>query len=129
MLGIDETIERRWGKRIAAKGIYRDAVRSSHEFFVKCSGLRWVCLMLLAPIPWAKRVWALPVLTALAPSERYHRERGHPAQEADRLGAPDAPPGPALAARAPTSSSWPTAPTPRWTCWPGAAGCRGRSRW
>jgi DDE superfamily endonuclease len=75
VLGIDETIERRWGKRIAAKGVYRDAVRSSHEFFVKCSGLRWVCLMVLVPIPWAKRVWALPVLTALAPSERYHRER------------------------------------------------------
>ena len=41
------------------------------------SGLRWVCLMLLAPIPWAGRVWALPVLAALAPSERYNRQRGH----------------------------------------------------
>src|SRR5919202_1893821 len=64
------------GKRIAAKGIYRDAVRSSHEHFVKASGLRWVCLMLLVPIPWAARTWALPVLTALAPSERDDRERG-----------------------------------------------------
>ena len=33
-------------------------------------------LALLAPIPWAGRVWALPFLTALAPSERYCRERG-----------------------------------------------------
>ena len=33
--------------------------------------------MLLAPIPWAGRVvWALPFLTALAPSERYARRRG-----------------------------------------------------
>jgi hypothetical protein len=32
--------------------------------------------MLLAPVPWAGRVWALPFLTALAPSERYCRERG-----------------------------------------------------
>ena len=32
--------------------------------------------MLLAPIPWARRVWALPVLTALAASERYNAERG-----------------------------------------------------
>jgi hypothetical protein len=32
-------------------------------------------LMLLAPIPWAGRIWALPVLTALAPSERACRER------------------------------------------------------
>jgi hypothetical protein len=51
-------------------------VRSSKSFFVKTSGLRWVCLMLLAPIPWAQRVWALPFLTVLAPSERYHQERG-----------------------------------------------------
>ncbi len=32
--------------------------------------------MLLAPIPWAARVWALPFLTVLAPSERYHQQRG-----------------------------------------------------
>ena len=75
LLGIDETIERRRGKRIAAKGIYRDPVRSSHAHFVKASGLRWVCLMLLVPIPWAGRVWALPFVTALAPSERYDQER------------------------------------------------------
>src|SRR6266540_3363468 len=76
IVGIDETIERRRGAKIAAKGIYRDPVRSSHSHFVKASGLRWVCLMLLVPIPWATRTWALPVLTALAPSERYNRERG-----------------------------------------------------
>ncbi len=78
VLGIDDTIERRRGKRIAAKGIYRDPVRSSHGHFVKASGLRWLSLMLLAPIPWAGRIWALPFLTALAPSERYYRERGQP---------------------------------------------------
>ena len=76
VLGVDETIERRRGKRIAAKGIYRDPVRSSHGHFVKASGLRWICLMLLVPISWAGRVWALPFLTALAPSERYERARG-----------------------------------------------------
>jgi DDE superfamily endonuclease len=75
VFGIDETIERRRGAKIAAKGIYRDAVRSSHSHFVKASGLRWVCLMLLVPIPWAARTWALPVLTALAPSARYNAER------------------------------------------------------
>jgi len=75
VLGLDDHIERRRGAKIAAKGIYRDPVRSSKSFFVKTSGLRWVCLMLLAPIPWAKRVWALPFLTVLAPSERYHQER------------------------------------------------------
>jgi hypothetical protein len=70
ILGLDDTIERRRGKCIAAKGIYRDPVRSSDAHLVKASGLRWISLMLLAPIPWAARTWALPVLTALAPSER-----------------------------------------------------------
>ena len=76
VLGIDETLERRRGKKIATKGIYRDPVRSSREHFVKTSGLRWVCLTLLAPIPWASRVWALPFLSALAYSERYAKEHG-----------------------------------------------------
>ena len=58
VLGIDDTIERRRGKCIAAKGIYRDPVRSSHGHFVKASGLRWLSFMLLAPIPWRERVWA-----------------------------------------------------------------------
>jgi hypothetical protein len=76
IFGIDETIERRWGQKIAARGIYRDAVRSSASHLVKASGLRWISLMLLTRIPWAQRVWALPVITALAPSERYYQERG-----------------------------------------------------
>ena len=76
VVGIDETLERRWGKKISAKGIYRDPVRSTHENFVKSSGLRWVCVMLLVEIPWASRVWALPFLSALAPSERYAAKRG-----------------------------------------------------
>jgi hypothetical protein len=76
VVGIDETLERRWGKKIAAKGVYRDPVRSSHENFVKSSGLRWVCVMLLVEIPWASRVWALPFLSVLAPSERYAAARG-----------------------------------------------------
>jgi hypothetical protein len=76
VLGVDETLERRRGKRIVAKGIYRDPVRSTHQHFVKASGLRWVCLTLLAPVPWASRVWALPFLSALAHSERYAIECG-----------------------------------------------------
>jgi hypothetical protein len=71
VIGLDDTIERRWGARIKARGIYRDPVRSSHGHFVKASGLRWLSLMLLPEIPWAGRCWALPFLTVLAPSERY----------------------------------------------------------
>jgi len=76
VMALDDTIERRWGRRIQARGIYRDPVRSSDAHFVKTSGLRWISLMLLAPIPWAGRVWALPFLTALVPSERACREQG-----------------------------------------------------
>jgi hypothetical protein len=76
VVGIDETLERRYGRKIAARGVYRDPVRSTHETFVKSSGLRWVCAMLLVEVPWASRVWALPFLSALAPSERYAAKRG-----------------------------------------------------
>ena len=76
IVGVDDHIERRRGAKIAAKGIYRDAVRSSKAFFVKTSGLRWVSVMVLAPVPWVHRIWALPFLSALAPSERYHVQRG-----------------------------------------------------
>jgi DDE superfamily endonuclease len=76
VMGLDDHIERRRGERITAKGIYRDPVRSSHSHFVKASGLRWLSLMLLVPIPWAGRIWALPFLTVLCPSERYHQARG-----------------------------------------------------
>jgi hypothetical protein len=76
ILGLDKTLERRYGKKISARGVYRDPVRSTHEHFVKSSGLRWVCVMLLVEVPWASRVWALPFLSALAPSERYAARRG-----------------------------------------------------
>ena len=76
VFGIDETLERRWAKKIAAKGVYRDPVRSSHGHFAKSSGLRWVCMMVLVPIPWASRVWALPFLSVLAPSERHAARQG-----------------------------------------------------
>jgi hypothetical protein len=75
IIGLDDTLERRWGAKIKARGIYRDPVRSSHGHFVKASGLRWLSVMLLPSIPWASRVWGLPFLTVLAPSERYARLR------------------------------------------------------
>src|SRR5262249_22243106 len=51
-------------------------VRSSRSFFVKTSGLRWLSMQLLVRIPWADRVWALPFLTVLAPSERFQQQQG-----------------------------------------------------
>ena len=71
VIGLDDTIERRWGPKISARGIYRDPVRSSHGHFVKTSGLRWLSAMAMVPVPWARRRWGLPFLTILAPSERW----------------------------------------------------------
>jgi len=75
VLGIDDTIERRRGCNIAAQGVSRDPVRSSKECVVNTNGVRWMFLMLLTPIPWACRVWALPFVTVLAPSERNQRQK------------------------------------------------------
>ena len=76
VFGLDDTIERRRGEQITAKGIYRDPVRSSHAHVVKVSGLRWLACMMLTPLAWADRIWALPFLTVLWPSERFYAQRG-----------------------------------------------------
>ena len=76
VLGADDTVERRSGRQIKAKGCYRDAVRSSKKHVVRCFGLKWVALMLLVPVPWAQRVWGLPFLTALCwPAKSPHQRR------------------------------------------------------
>src|SRR5512142_3382345 len=49
VLAADDTIERRNGRRIQAKGCYRDPVRSSRKHVVKCFGLKWICLMVRVP--------------------------------------------------------------------------------
>ncbi len=71
-----ETLERRRGAKIRARAIYRDPVRSSRNQLVKASSLRWISLMWLGHVPWAGRHWALPALTVLAPSSRYHEQQG-----------------------------------------------------
>ena len=75
VIGIDDTIERRWGAKISARGIYRDPVRSSKGHFVKTSGLRWLSAQLLVHIPWAGRIMGLPFLTVLAPSKRFYADK------------------------------------------------------
>jgi hypothetical protein len=76
LIGVDETMERRWGPKIIERGIYRDPVRSSKSHVVKASGLRWISLMLIVDIPWIGRAWALPFLTVVAPSKGYEERLG-----------------------------------------------------
>ena len=76
VIGADDTIERRKGKKIKNKGVFRDPVRSSHKYTVHVFGLRWMSMMVLASVPWSSRVWALPFLTVLAPSEKVNETNG-----------------------------------------------------
>ena len=63
---IDETLERRWGRKISKRGHWRDSLLSSKERSVSTSGLRWVTMALVVTLPWTKRRWALPFLSVLA---------------------------------------------------------------
>lgn len=76
IVGTDETLERRKGDKIKAKGVFRDPVRSSKKYTVHAYGLRWISMMLIVPVPWSQRVWALPFLTVSAPSEDTNHKNG-----------------------------------------------------
>ena len=64
VLGADDPVERRTGRKSKATGCARDAVRSTTKHIIRCVGLTWVSMMRLVPGPWSPRVWALPFLTA-----------------------------------------------------------------
>jgi hypothetical protein len=48
---IDETLERRWGRRLAKRGHYRDPLAASRQRSVATSGLRWLVLTLVITPP------------------------------------------------------------------------------
>jgi len=73
---IDETLERRKGKKIRAKGYYRDAVRSSRSKAVNTTGLKWLVMALSIRFNFAARAFALPFFTVLEPSERSTKKQG-----------------------------------------------------
>jgi hypothetical protein len=75
--GADDTIERRGGRPIKARGSYRDAGRSSKKPVMRCVGLTWVSMMRLVPVPGSRRVWALPCLTALCWPAETRGQRRH----------------------------------------------------
>ena len=76
IIAVDEHLERRRGKKIKAKGYYRDAVRSTKKCVVKCSGLKWITVMVLKKLPWHSRLFALPFMTILAPSKKANEKSG-----------------------------------------------------
>jgi len=72
---IDETLERRWGRKISKRGHWRDSLLSSKERSVSTSGLRWVTMALVVSLPWTKRRWALPFLSVLATTPKVSEAR------------------------------------------------------
>ena len=73
---IDETLERRWGRKIRIRGHYRDPLASSKERSVSASGIRWIVLAMIVTVPWAARPWALPILTLPAPTPKVSLKMG-----------------------------------------------------
>ena len=70
VLLVDETLERRRGKKIKAKGYYRDAVRSSKSQVVNAMGLKWLVMAISLKSPMMKRALALPFFSVLEPSKK-----------------------------------------------------------
>jgi DDE superfamily endonuclease len=73
---VDETLERRWGRRISKRGHYRDPLASSKERSVAASGVRWIVLTLVVTPPWSRRAWALPILSVPATTPEVSRRLG-----------------------------------------------------
>jgi hypothetical protein len=80
VLGADDTIERRRGKKLTGIGCYRDGVRSSKKQVIKCFGLKWLSLMVMVKLPWSRRVWALPFLSVLCRAKAKNSQREHKRQ-------------------------------------------------
>ena len=77
VLLVDETLERRRGKKIKAKGYYPDAVRSSKSQVVNAMGLKWVVMAISLKSPMMKRALALPFFSVLEPSKKCDEARKH----------------------------------------------------
>jgi len=72
----DETLERRWGRRIRKRGHWRDSLASSKGLNVSTSGLRWLVLALVVKLPWSRQPWALPCLSVLLTTPKVSQRLG-----------------------------------------------------
>jgi hypothetical protein len=73
---VDESLERRAGKKIDYKGWFRDAVRSVGNKVTISLGIRWCCLCLLVRVLWSSRPWALPFLAVPVLSQKTCKRLG-----------------------------------------------------
>jgi hypothetical protein len=75
--------QRRWGRRIASKGRFHDAVRSQTGHVVTSEGIHWLCMMLLVSVSWCHRQWALPVISVPTLTEADQRQTRQTASHDD----------------------------------------------
>ena len=76
IIGLDHTLERRRGPSIGPAGRFYDASRRADMPKPTSRGLRWLSAMVLVEVPFAGRIWGLPVLTALTPSKVWSERQG-----------------------------------------------------
>jgi hypothetical protein len=72
----DETLERRWGRKISKRGHWRDSLASSKGLNVSTSGLRWLVLAVVIKLPWSRHYWALPCLSVLLTTPKVSQQLG-----------------------------------------------------
>jgi hypothetical protein len=72
----DDTLERRRGRKVVYKSIFRDPVLSTEAHPTLSFGIRWVCLCVLVDVPWSRRPWALPFMAVPALSEKRAHQLG-----------------------------------------------------
>lgn len=73
---LDDTLVRRYGKRVSMRGRYHDAVRSRGPYKVITTGVRWLSLQIVCQWPWSQRQWTAPILTIPCPTEKVCQKEG-----------------------------------------------------
>jgi hypothetical protein len=74
----DDTVAEHPGDKVYGKGCHRDPVRSTKSHTAYRWGHKWVVLAVLVRFPFARRLWALPILVTLYLTEgdnAKHRRR------------------------------------------------------
>jgi len=64
VVAVDDTLERRFGRRVDHKGRYHDAVHSRPGHPITTTGIRWLCCAAILQLPWSSRAWALGCLVS-----------------------------------------------------------------
>ena len=79
LLVVDDTLERRRGRKIKYKGWFRDPLRSTASKVSKALGIRWIVMAIVVPVPWSRRWWALPFMAipALSPKTSAKLNKRH----------------------------------------------------